>query len=146
MPEDLPDLSAQRVAAAETHLATIAPGFLERVRDLAGRLAPRYLDGSDARAALATVEDMAVIDLDVPTASRRPLAPLVKKAIKRLISWYLSYVGRQLSGFGQAVAHLGGILVDRTEQLEGITASLQREVARLADRIAQLEQGPRSPT
>jgi hypothetical protein len=146
MPEDPADHFAQRVTAAERRLATIAPGFLEQVRDAAGRLAPRYLDGSDARAALATVEDLALIDLDAPTGSRLPLVPLLKKAIKRLIIWYLSYLGRQLSGFGQAVAHLGGILVDRTERLEGITGSLQGDVARLADRVAQLEEGPRRPT
>jgi hypothetical protein len=146
MPEDRADLSAQRLAAAETQLATIAPGYLDRVRDAANRLAPRHLDGSDAYAAVVTVEDLALIDLDVPTGSRLPLGSLLKKAIKRLVGWYLSYLGRQLSGFGQGVAHLGWILVDRTDRLEGVAASLQENVAALAERVAELEQGPRRRT
>jgi hypothetical protein len=134
------DLPAQRRAAAEARLATIAPGFLDRVREAAGRLGLRDLDSTDARAALLAVEDLALIDLDVPTASRLPLVPIVKKAVKRLVGWYLSYFGRQLSAFGQAVTHLGGILIDRTERVEATTGVLQADVARLSDRVTDLEQ------
>jgi hypothetical protein len=138
MPED-----TRRLEAAEARLAAIAPGFLDRVRQVADRLALRDADANDARAALVAVDDLAVIDIDAPTVSRLPLVPVVKKAVKRLIAWYLFYFGRQLAAFGQAVSHLGGILVDRTERLEEVTASLQADVARLADRVTQLEErGP----
>ena len=130
---------AQRRAAAEVRLATLAPGFLDRVREAAGRLGLHDLDTTDARAALLAVEDLAVIDLDVPTASRLPLVPIVKKAVKRLVGWYLFYFGRQISAFGQAVTHLGGILIDRTDRLEATTGALQADVTRLSDRVTVLE-------
>jgi hypothetical protein len=133
------DLSAQRLAAAEARLATIAPGFLDRVREAAGRLGLRDVDSTDARAALLAVDDLASIDLDVPTGSRLPVVPIIKKAVKRLVGWYLFYFGRQLSAFGQAVTNLGGILIDRTERLEATTGILQADVARLSDRVADLE-------
>src|SRR5580700_9598717 len=139
MSEGTLDLSAQRLEAAAARLATIAPGFLERVREAAGRLGLRDVDSTDARAALLAVEDLAVIDLDVPTGSRLPVVPIVKKAVKRLVGWYLFYFGRQLSAFGQAVTHLGGILIDRTERLEATTGALQADVTRLSDRVTALE-------
>src|ERR1700728_685511 len=139
MLEATTDSPASRFAQAEARLASIAPGYLDQVRRAAGGLGLRDVDSTDARAALLAVEDLALIDLDVPTASRLPLVPIVKKAVKRLVGWYLSYFGRQLSAFGQAVTHLGGILIDRTERLEATTGDLQADVARLSDRIADLE-------
>jgi hypothetical protein len=135
------DSSVSPLAKAEARLASIAPGYLDQVRRAAGRLALRDVDTTDARAALVAVDDLAVIDLDVPTGSRLPLVPIVKKAVKRLVGWYLSYFGRQLLAFGQSVTHLGGILIDRTEHLEGVAGSLQADVVRLSDRVTRLEQG-----
>lgn len=120
-----------------------APGYLDRVRQAAKRLALREADSTDARAVLAAVEDLSEIDLDPPTASRLPLVPIVKKAVKRLVGWYLQYFGRQLSAFGQAVTNLGGMLLDRTDRLEGVAGALQADVARLAERVDDLER--RSP-
>ena len=57
------------------------------------------------------------------------------------MAWYLRYFGRQLTAFGQAVANLGGILVDRTERLEEETTSLKGELADLAQRVDHLEGG-----
>lgn len=139
MSEGTLDPVDQRLAASEARLATIAPGFLDRVREAASRLGLRDVDSTDARAALLAVDDLAAIDLDVPTGSRLPLVPIVKKAVKRLIGWYLFYFGRQLAAFGQAVTHLGGILIDRTERLEATTGTLQADVARLSDRVTDLE-------
>lgn len=143
MPEDAAGLPVASLAVAEARLATIAPGFLDQVRQAAGRIAARTLAGSDARASLSAIEDLAVLDLDVPTGSRLPLMPIVKKAVKRLIAWYLSYFGRQVSAFGQAVTEFGGLLLDRTERLEDVTGALQTDVARLTDRVADLERDAR---
>jgi hypothetical protein len=145
MPEDRAGPADQRLAVAEARLATIAPGYLDRVRQIVDRLSVRDVDATDARAALVAVDDLAAIDLDAPTGSRLPVVPLVKKAIKRLVAWYLFYFGRQLLAFGQAVTHLGGILVDRTERVEGVAAKLEVEVAQLTARVEQLERDGSAP-
>jgi ubiquinone biosynthesis protein UbiJ len=109
------------------------------VREAAGRLAVRDLDGTDTGAAIEAVGELAVIDLDVPTQSRVPAARLLKRAVKRLVAWYLDYFGRQVSALGQAVANLGLALVDRTQRLEAASAALRADVDRLADRVERLE-------
>lgn len=139
------DLVDQRLTAAEARLATIAPGFLDRVRQVADRLSLRDVDGTDARAALVAVDDLAVIDLDAPTGSRLPMVPVVKKLVKKLIAWYLFYFGRQLMAFGQAMTHLAGILIDRIERVEGATVKLQVEVDELSARVERLERDGSDP-
>jgi hypothetical protein len=128
-----------RLLAAEAQLSLISPGFLDRVREAAGRLAVRDLDGTDTGAAIEAVGELAVIDLDVPTQSRVPAARLLKRAVKRLVAWYLDYFGRQVSALGQAVANLGLALVDRTQRLEAASAAMRADVDRLADRVERLE-------
>jgi hypothetical protein len=138
-----------RLAADEARLAAMAPGYLSRVREAAKRLAIRDDEGTDIRAALSAIDYLAVIDLDAPTASRIPVARLLKAAVKRLTAWYLRYFGRQLTAFGQAVANLGGILVQRTEQLDQETRSLRGDLESLARRVDRLEnleeEDPRRP-
>lgn len=131
----------ERLASAEARLGAIAPGYLARIRDVAGRLAVRDPHGDDARAALDALDELAVIDVDAPTASRVRAARLVKEAVKRLVAWYLRYFGRQLTAFGQGVSNVGAILIDRTERLEGATSDLEAKVAHLAERVDRLEQG-----
>jgi hypothetical protein len=129
-----------RLAVAASRLASTAPGYLERVRELAGRLAARDTDQTDLQAALSAVDDLAVIDLEAPTISRIPLARWVKKSVKALVAWYLGYFGRQLTAFGQAVANLGTILAERTDHLEEETAGLGAQLASLRQRVERLEQ------
>jgi hypothetical protein len=125
----------------EKRVAERAPGYLESVRAAARRLGVRDPDTSDAKAAVEAVEELSVIDVDVPTASRRPAGRLVKVAVSRLVGWYLRYLGGQVTALGQAVTHMGWTLLDRTERLERQSAELQAEVARLAARIGDLESG-----
>lgn len=139
MPE--PDPSDPIGAAAR--LEQEAPGYLEHVRSAAARLAVTDREPSDIRAALLDVEDTATIDIDIPTASRQPAARFVKAAVKRLIGWYLRYVGQQITAFGQAVTRLGTTVADRTEAIEARTAELETQVADLSGRIDRLERGGR---
>jgi hypothetical protein len=133
-----------RLLAAEERLSRLAPGYLDRVRAAAGRLAVRDLDRSDAGAAVEAVQELSVIDLEVPTASRVPAARVVKKAVKRSVAWYLDYFGRQVSAFGQSVANLSLVLLDRTERVEAANAALRSDIDRLIRRVEQLEAGRRA--
>ena len=141
MTMDVSDPLAERVAAAEARLSAMAPGYVNRVRQAAGRLEPRDALGTDARATLVTVDELSVLDLDAPTTSQTRTAQLIKTAVKRLVSWYLAYIGQQLSGFGRVIGHLAAILLDRTERLEHGVADLEARVARLSERVDRLEQG-----
>ena len=129
--------------SAAAQLEDLAPGYLAHVRSAAARLAVSDREPSDIRAALLYVGDTATIDVDIPTASRRPEARYLKSAIKRLIGWYLRYVGQQVTAFGQAVTHLGTTVADRTEAVEARTADLESRVADLAGRVDRLERGGR---
>jgi hypothetical protein len=117
---------------------------LDRVRDAARRLGvgPSSL-ANDARAAVEGVAELSMIDVDVPTYSRKPVGRLAKEAIKRGLSWYLRYVGAQISALGLSVAHMGTCLLDRTERLEDQTAGLRADIARLSARLDQFERGGR---
>jgi len=141
MPVETGGPLAGRLAAAEARLARTAPGFLDRVREAANRLAVRDTTADDLQAAMSAIDELAIIDLDVPTASRIPIAGFVKKAVKRLVGWYLGYFGRQLTAFGQAVINLGSILVERTDRLQSEAGRLRADLARLTERVERLEDG-----
>jgi hypothetical protein len=146
MPPGTADPSPETLREAESKLASTAPGYLAQVREATSHLAVRDLDGDDASAAIGAVEELADIDLDVPTASRIPAARLLKRMLKRMVGWYLGYFARQIEALGQAIANLGAILLDRTEKLDQANSSLRADLARLAERVDRLERGgPGSP-
>jgi hypothetical protein len=126
-------------ADASARLDQIAPGYLDRVRSAASDLSLADREPSDVRAALMYVEDMARVDVDIPTASRRSVVRWLKGAVKRLVGWYLRYLGEQVTALGQAVGHLGTVLADRTDVLVETTAELQTKVNDLTARVDRLE-------
>lgn len=138
------DPSDSVLEAAEARLAGLAPGYLEAARGGAARLGVRDTS-TDAGAVVAAVEELSLIDLDVPTGSRIPIARYAKRAVKRLVSWYLGYIGRQINAFGQAVANLGLMLVERTERIESDLRILDARVDQLTARMEALEQGGPAP-
>jgi hypothetical protein len=114
---------------------------LDRIRLATHRLAPVDAGPADLRAALALLDAQATIDVDVPTASRLRAGSSVKQAVKVATAWYLRYLGNQVTLLGQATVRFGAALVERTETLEESSAALGRELADLAARVADLEQG-----
>lgn len=126
--------------AEEARLESLEPGYLSKVRAAAARLGQRASAATDIGAALVAVEELAQIDIEVPTDSRYPAARRLKAGIKQTVKWYVRYTSVQVTAFGQAVAHLGTLIVQRTDQLEARTAGLEREVEALAERINRLDQ------
>jgi len=140
----MPDTPAQRLLAAEQRLDAVAPGYLQRARQLAGALAMKDRGDGDVRAVLRDLEETAAFDVDVPVLSRRRAGRYVKSSIKAAVAWYFRYVGQQLIAFGETVAAWGEIVTDRLVDLEQSTAELQSEVARLKSRLSALEAGDRT--
>jgi hypothetical protein len=128
-----------RLDRAAERLASIAPGYLEQVRAAARRLGIREGETTDAGAALAAVEELAIIDLEAPTESRLPAGSLLKRMIKKSIAWYLVFIGRQISALGFGLVHLGTILLGRIETVERSAAALEADLNRLAARVDRLE-------
>lgn len=121
--------AASRAADADFPTATIG-----RIRAAAGRLAASEFRPDDLRHGALLLERQATIDLQVPTASRVPGVSLVKGTLKKLMIWYLRYLGHQISAFGQATARFGVTVANRVDALDAEVADLRERVARLEDR------------
>jgi len=116
------------------------PGFpaaqLTRIRAAASRLAASEFRPDDLRHAALLLERQATIDLQVPTASRVPGVSLLKRSLKKLMIWYLRYLGHQISAFGQATARFGVTVANRMDAVEADVATLDDRVARLEAALA----------
>ena len=77
------------------------------------------------------MERQATIDLQVPTASRVPGVSLVKRSLKKLMIWYLRFLGHQISAFGQATARFGVTVANRVDALDADVAELRTRVEAL---------------
>jgi hypothetical protein len=127
--------------AARAHDGQHEP-YLAKIRRATARLGSSDVASEDLRGALLAVEDHARIDLDVPTVSTRKVAAMTKAVVKRLIGWYVRYIGDQMTLLGHALVRLGSGLVEHTERLEETTDALAADVAALSARVDRLEQGP----
>lgn len=127
---------AEEIAAAAAARAE-APDFpaaaVQRFRAAAGRLAASEFRPDDLRHGALLLERQATIDLEVPTASRVPGVSLVKRTLKKLMIWYLRFLGHQISAFGQATARFGVTVANRVDALDD-------EVAELRGRVEAIEQ------
>jgi hypothetical protein len=115
--------------------------YVDRVRAAAQRLGQQVDDETDPRSALAAVEGLSNIDVDVPTESAVPGGRLAKDTVRTAIRWYLLHLSSQMTAFAHAVAHLEGIIVQRTGQLEQDVVSLRRRIEQLEERLDRVEKG-----
>jgi hypothetical protein len=131
----------EAAAAALTEAAEFPAARVLRVRAAAARMAASEFRADDLRTAALFLERSATIDLQVPTSSRVPGASLVKRVLKKLMIWYLRFLGHQVTAFGQATARFGVTVANRVDGVETDVAELKADLARLQDRVAQLEAG-----
>jgi glycosyltransferase involved in cell wall biosynthesis len=124
----------------ESHLSATDASYLAQIRGAMTRLGRRSDTADDGiAAALADVSDASVVDIDVPTASGRREAVVLKQGIKKLTGWYLRYLAQQTTVLGQATLRLGTAVAERADRLEDTTSGLVDEVARLRGRLENLE-------
>jgi hypothetical protein len=135
---------------AEAERLAAEPGFpavyLARVRTAAARLAVTEGGGDDVRSAALLLEQEAVIDVDVPVASRTLPQRLVKQMVRKLVGWYVRFLGHQVGVLGQATARLGLAVAERLDRMEAEQgaerAVMAAEIAALQARVAELEARP----
>jgi hypothetical protein len=135
---------------AEADRLAAEPGFpatyLARVRLAAARLAVTEGVRDDVRSAALLLEQQAVIDVDPPVASRALPQRLVKQAVRKLIGWYVRFLGHQVGVLGQASARLGMAVAERLDRMEAEQSAeravMAAEIAALSARVAELEARP----
>ena len=123
------------------------PGFpvayLTRVRLATGRLAVTEGGRDDVRSAALLLEQQAVIDVEVPVASRTLPQRLVKQVVRKLVGFALRFLGHQVGILGQAAARLGLTVAERLDRMEAEQSAeravMAAEIAALTARVAELE-------
>ncbi len=96
------------------------PSLARRVRTYYRTLLP---DGAasgqrDFDAIFNTVDRIAYMDIDVPTASAKPGVAFAKRALRTLMAWYLNYLAQQFNNFATNLVHLLGITDARIGAIE----------------------------
>jgi len=132
-------IEAERLAAE--------PGFpadyLARVRAAGSRLAVTEGVQDDVRSAALLLEQQAVIDVEAPVASRTMPQRLVKMLVRKLVGWYVRFLGHQVGILGQATARFALMVAERLDRIEAAQAAeraaMAAEIAALQARVAELE-------
>jgi hypothetical protein len=137
---------AEEVQAEAERLAA-DPGFpadyVARVRAAAGRLAVTEGVQDDVRSAALLLEQQALIDVEVPVASRALPQRLVKQMVRKLIGWYVRFLGHQVGSLGHAAARFALLVAERLDRIEAAQSAereaMAAEIAALKARVADLE-------
>lgn len=129
----------RRVREVGASLDGPSVAYLAEVRHAAGGLARRDVAAADSRGALVEMEQLATVDVDVPTLSRRRPVRLVKVGVKQAGGWYMRYLGAQVTAFGLAAVRFGATLVERTDALERSGEATASQLAQLSARVERLE-------
>lgn len=95
------------------------PSDLERELDLVfARFAPVAALEADFEQVLTRAEQMTFIDVLAPVESSRPVVPIFKKVVRKVIGWYIRYIAQQTTGFAHAISRAVRLLGERVESLE----------------------------
>ncbi len=96
------------------------PSLLAKVRAVYNATLPTGAAGGakDFRSSFRLLDRNAYIDIYVPTDSRKPGVALVKRTIRSLVAWYLTYITQQFNNFASRLMHVIGILDARLSRLE----------------------------
>lgn len=137
---------AQEVRAEAERLAA-DPGFpaayLARVRTAAARLGVTEGVQDDVRSAALLLEQQAVIDVEAPVASRTVPQRLVKQMVRKLVGWYVRFLGHQVGTLGQATARFAVVAAERLDRIEAAQSAereaMAAEITALKARVADLE-------
>ncbi len=125
---------ARRRASGE-----LPPGLEQELDATFARFAPAASTGGDAASVLAAAERSAFVDVDVPTASTLPGGPVLKKALRKGMAWYLRYLAQQTSAFNAAAVRALRSIDERLAALEQISSAASPP---LRAAVAALEPAP----
>ena len=121
---------ARRRASGE-----IPPGLEHELDATFARFAPAASGGSDAASVLAAAERTAFVDVDVPTESGIPGGPVLKKALRKGMAWYLRYLAQQTSAFNAAAVRALRSTDERLTALEQTSPSASPHLRSAIDAV-----------
>jgi hypothetical protein len=137
----LPAVAQEIVTAARAREgeAGFPDEYVERVRVATTALGLVDDAAGGVRHAALLLEAQSAIDTNVPVAGASRGRRLVKAGAKRLVGWYVRYLGDQVSVLGRSAARLGLAVADRMEHLDAEAARSRAELEALRARVAELE-------
>lgn len=118
------------------------PADLERELDLVfARFAPVTALDADFEQVLTRAEQSTFIDTVAPVESSRPVVPVFKKVVRKVVGWYLRYVAQQTTAFAHAITRAVRLLGERVDALEaaapGAAAAITPRVSEVVDEWAE---------
>ena len=109
------------------------PGLERELDSLFARYAPATA-GGDFDEVLEQAERGSFVHADVPTASRQPLARIVKRVLRPLMAFYMRFIAQQVTAFAGAITRAVRLLGHRVDVLEQVTVrASDRMLADLAE-------------
>lgn len=114
----------------------IPPGLEHELDATFARFAPAAGTGRDAASVLAAVERTAFVDVDVPTESGLPGGPVLKRALRKGMAWYLRYLAQQSSAFNAAAVRALRNADERLTTLEQMSPAASPHLAAALDALA----------
>jgi SAM-dependent methyltransferase len=104
----------------------LLPTFERHLDDAFERLTPGSSEHGSRDAAIERVEKAGHIDIEAPVASNLVLGEVPKRAVRRLVSWYLGHVVQQVTTFTSATTKALHSIDDRLSELERDTKVRRR--------------------
>ncbi|HVM66036.1 MAG TPA: methionine biosynthesis protein MetW [Acidimicrobiales bacterium] len=96
------------------------PGLEQELDAMFARYAPAGTS-DDFDDVLAAAEAQSFIHADVPTASQRRPLGYVKRALRKVMAWYMRFLAQQVTAFAGTVTRAVALLGHRVESLERVT-------------------------
>ncbi len=127
---DMVGLQQRVVAEVERRrkAGAFPPAFEKMLRATFEKLIPQGGGTSrdDFQSLFRSTDRSAFMDIDVPLASRKPGVSLAKKAIRKLMAWYLNYLLQQITNFTANLMQLLAALDRRVRIVEDQLAGMNR--------------------
>jgi hypothetical protein len=96
----------------------LPPSFEQHLHETFERLTPTGAERGYFHEALKLADQTSYMDAEPPLGSNVPGGEIAKRAIHRLMSWYLGYVVQQVTQFTTAAARTLHLLDERVSKLE----------------------------
>jgi SAM-dependent methyltransferase len=141
---DLSNLQAEIAEEVRHRRATgdFPPGLERELDAMFAKYAPAGAS-DDFDDVLAAAETQSFIHADVPTASRRPPLAFVKRALRKVMAWYVRFVAQQVTAFAGSITRAVSLLGHRVDVLETVTLIADDQtLAEVRDRRADADLTP----
>lgn len=123
----------------------LPPGFERELDALFNRFAPPSIS-DDFDAVLERADQHAYIDADAPVASRLPGGTFVKKVLRKLTSFYVQHVARNVTAFASTIVRAVKLLGNRVQRLETAVPGADQRVLDAFARLSRTDHSHWTPT